>query len=134
MQENRLRAVSAKYASAACYCITLHMRKFIRTRISLRWSSWSCRVTTLIAIVSAANYASTRTARTMVIATIRLTVMCANARRVTPRMTALLISTSALTTNVKTVRLVSMVSPITPVCAKMVGRDGCEYFFLFKLL
>lgn len=136
MQENRLRAASAKYVSAACYCITLHTRRFIRTRISLRWSSWSCRVTItpLIATVSAANCASTRTARTMVIASIRPTVTCANARRVTPRMTALLISTSALTTNVRTVRLASMVSPITLACAKMAGRDGCEYSFLFKLL
>lgn len=136
MQENRLRAASAKYVSVACCCTTLHTRRFIRTRISPHWSSWSCRVTItpLIAIVSAVYCASTRTVKTTVIALIKPTAMCANVPRVMPKMIALLISTNALTINAKMVQLASMVSPITLVCVRTAGRDGCEYSFLFKFL
>ncbi|XP_011858441.1 PREDICTED: uncharacterized protein LOC105555994 [Vollenhovia emeryi] len=128
VQENRLRAASAKCVSAACCYTTSRTRRFIRTQISLRWSSWSSRVTItpLIATVLAANYASTRTARTTVIASTRPTaITCTNVLRVTPRTTALLTLTNASTTNVRTVRLASTVSRITPACARTADRDGC---------
>lgn len=135
MQENRLRDASVKYESAACCCTTLRTRRFIRTRISPRWSSWNCRVTItpLIATVSAAYCASIRIVRTMVIASIKPTATCASVPRVTPRMTALLISTNASTTNARIVRLALMVSPITLACVRTAGRDGCECSSLFKL-
>lgn len=134
LQENRLRAASAKYVLAACCCTTLRTRRFIKTRISHRWNSWSCRImiTPLIATVSAANCALTRTARTMVIASIKSIATYASVLRVMPRMTALLISMNASTTNVKMVLLASMVLPITPVSVRTAGRDGCKYFFFLN--
>lgn len=83
----------------------------------------------LIATASAANCASTQTARTMVIASIRPKAMCANVRRVMPRTIAPLTLTSASTTSARTARLALMVSPITPACARTAGKDGCEYIF-----
>lgn len=129
MQENHLRAVSAKYVLAACCCTTLHTRRFIRTRTSPRWSSWSCKVMImpLIVIASAVNCASTQTARMMVIASIRPKAMCANVQRVMPRTIAPLTLTNVSTTSARTAQLALMVSLITPACARTAGRDGCEY-------
>lgn len=79
----------------------------------------------LIVIVSAASYASTRIVRTMVIASIRLTAMCASVRPVMPKMIVPSTSTSVLVINVTMAQLASMVSQITPAYATMAGRDGC---------
>lgn len=75
-------------------------------------------------IASAANYASIRIVRTMVIVSIRLIAMCANVQPVMPKMIVPSTSTSALAISVRMARLASTVSPITPVCATLAGRDG----------
>lgn len=78
-----------------------------------------------IATTLAVSFASTQIARMTVTASTRPVVMSASVQPVTPRMIVPSTSTNAWTTNVRTARLASTASPITPAFAIAAGRDGC---------